>query len=309
MNKSFLVCIASIFILCTESWALSYGGQNMVGDLKKVLVRAPDASFGKADPEKWHYTGKPNLQNALKEHEEICDILRKEGAEVVYHKEPLDDHADAIYVHDPVIMTNKGSIILRMGKNLRRGEEEAVRKTLEGLGIPTLKQLDGNATAEGGDIVWINEKTLAIGRSYRTNAEAIRQITEAVKPLGVEVITVDLPHDQGAEACLHLQSLISFVDWDKAAVYLKFLPVSFVEFLKAKNIQLIEVPDKEYSTMGPNILAIKPNVLLTIEGNPETKRRLEKAGCKVYTYKGDDISLKSEGGATCLTRPILRSSK
>lgn len=108
---------------------------------------------------------------------------------------------------------------------------------------------------------------------------------------------------------MHLQSLISFVDWNKAAVYPKFLPVSFIELQQAKNIQLVEVQDVEYSTMGPNILAIKPNVLLTIKGNPETKRRLEKAGCKVYTYEGDDISLKSEGGATCLTRPILRERK
>lgn len=155
-------------------------------------------------------------------------------------------------------------------------------------------------------MLWIDNKTIAIGRSFRTNDEGIKQIQSMVQPHGVKVIPVSLPYDQGKEACLHLQSLISMIDNDLAVVYKKLLPVAFVQTLEDKGIRTIDVPEKEYLTMGPNILALSPRKVLTIDKNPITKRMLEKEGCKVYTYKGEDLSLKAEGGATCLTRPIHR---
>jgi dimethylargininase len=284
----------------------SFGSQSMVAPLKKVLVRRPDTSFAVTDLQKWHYTAAPDLKTAQQEHDNFVDILKKEGVEVLYHAALMPEHADAIFVHDPVLVTSKGAIILRMGKVLRRGEEDAIQAALDKLGIPTLYKLHGDATAEGGDTLWLDETTLAIGRGFRTNDEGIRQIKEAVAPLGVTVMVVDLPYDQGPEACLHLQSLISLVDHKIALVYKKFLPVFFVNYLEKNGFALIEVPEKEYMTMGPNVLSIAPKICLTIEGNPETKRRLEAAGCTVYTYTGNEISLKAEGGATCLTRPLLR---
>jgi len=295
-----------VLIVSSINAEMSFGGQTMVAPLKKVLVRRPDESFAVTDVKKWHYTDVPNLKEAQKEHDDFVAILKKEGVEVVYHATSLPELADAIFVHDPVIMTNKGAIILRMGKMLRRGEEEAIENTLTALGIPTWYKLHGDATAEAGDMLWLDETTLAVGRGFRTNDEGIQQIKEAVSSLGVTVIVVDLPYDQGEEACLHLQSLISLVDYKMALVYKKFLPVAFVKYLEKNGFTLIEVPEQEYMTMGPNVLAIAPKVCCTIAGNDETKKRLELAGCKVYTYKGDEISLKAEGGATCLTRPLLR---
>lgn len=296
----------SLFIITTSSHAQNFGGQSMVAPLKRVLVRTPDASFGNADPELWHYTARPDLDKAKKEHNDFIQILKDEGVDIVFHTTGLPRHADAIFVHDPAILTDKGAIILNMGKPLRQGEEAAIEKTFQQLDIPVLGRLSQAATAEGGDILWLDASTLAIGRGFRTNQQGIDEIRHIVKPLGVNVVQVDLPYDQGKDACLHLQSLISFVDNKKAAVFSKLLPVSFMELLHAKGIELIEVPENEYGTMGTNILAIKPGVCLTIDGNVETKKRLEKAGCKVYTYVGDEISHKAEGGATCLTRPILR---
>lgn len=286
--------------------APTFGGHSMVRPLAKVLVRRPNNSFAVSDYRKWHYAAQPNLENAQKEHDAFVAILKQNNAEVIYHNENLPKHADAIFVHDPVLITNNGAIILHMGKPLRNGEEDAVEKTLHAHGIPTLYKLHGDAIAEGGDIVWLDDTTLAIGRGFRTNEEGIRQITQAVKDLGVNVMVIELPHDQGKDACLHLQSLISLIDDTTALVYKKLLPVSFVQYLQDKGYNLIDVPDNEYVTMGPNVLALAPKVCLTIEGNHETKRRLEEAGCIVYTYKGDEISHKAEGGATCLTRPLLR---
>lgn len=297
----------ALFAITTPLAAAPYGAQSMVAPLKKVLVKAPDASFSDADPVTWHYISQPDLTKAQKEHQDFASILKNEGVEVLYHTSNLPGLPDAIFVHDPVTVTKKGAIILRMGKELRRGEEAAVEKRLNELGVPTYYKLSGQATAEAGDMLWLDEKTLLVGRGFRTNDEGIRQLREAVEPLGVELIAIDLPYDQGAEACLHLQSLISIIDDKTAVVYKPLMVVSFVKLLGKRGWTLIDVPESEYLTMGPNILAIRPGVVLTIEGNPVTKQRMEAAGVRVLTYRGQEISLKAEGGATCLTRPILRS--
>lgn len=286
----------------------SFGCQSMVDPLKRVLVRRPDEAFGNADPAKWHYVSQPDLEKAQAEHDALVAALRDAGCEVLYHEVELPDHADAIFTHDPVIVTDKGSIILRMGKPERRGEETAIERTLLDLEVPTLAALEGEATAEGGDLMWIDHNTLAVGRGYRTNAEGLRQLTAALRPIGVETVEVQLPHGNGPQSCLHLMSMISMLDHDLAVVYMPLLPVPFVELLTDKGITLVNVPDEEYPTMAPNVLALAPRRCLLIEGNPVARKRLEAIGCEVLTYRGDELSLKAEGGATCLTRPILRSS-
>jgi dimethylargininase len=286
----------------------TYGSQSMVEPLKRVLVRRPDTAFGSADPARWHYVSQPDLEVALTEHDAFATTLREAGCEVLYHEAPLPDHADAIFTHDPVIVTDDGAVVLRMGKVERRGEETAIAATLEELGVPIVTSLEGEATAEGGDLLWLDHDTLAVGRGYRTNAEGFRQLTAALRPLGVDTVEVQLPHGNGPVSCLHLMSLISMLDHDLAVVYLPLLPVPFVELLGARGIALVEVPVEEYPTMGANVLAVAPRRCLAIEGNPETRRRMEAAGCEVLTYRGRELSLKAEGGATCLTRPILRSN-
>jgi N-dimethylarginine dimethylaminohydrolase len=285
-----------------------YGSQSMVEPLQRVLVRRPDEAFGTAEPGRWHYVSQPNLAAALAEHDAFTAILRDAGVEVVYHEAPLPDHADAIFTHDPVIVTDDGAVILRMGKAVRRGEEAAIAATLESLDVPVLAILEGGATVEGGDLVWIDHDTLAVGRGYRTNAEGFRQLTAALRPLGVETVEVQLPHGDGPASCLHLMSFISMLDHDLAVAYPPLMPVPFMELLADRGIALVEVPATEYPTMGPNVLAISPRRCLAIEGNPVTKERMEAAGCEVLTYRGDELSLKAEGGATCLTRPILRTA-
>ncbi len=286
----------------------TFGSQSMVEPLKRVLVRRPDEAFGNADPAHWHYVSQPELEKAQAEHDALVATLREAGCEVLYHEAELPEHADAIFTHDPVIVTDEGSIVLRMGKEQRRGEETAIGTTLEEFGVPTLATLEGEATAEGGDLLWLDHDTLAVGRGYRTNAEGLRQLTAALRPLGVETVEVQLPHGDGPVSCLHLMSLISMLDHDLAVVHLPLLPVPFVELLSDRGIEVVEVPAEEYPTMGPNVLALAPRRCLMIEGNPVTRERLEAAGCEVLSYRGEELSLKAEGGATCLTRPILRSA-
>lgn len=285
----------------------SYGSQSMVDALRRVLVKRPDEAFAVDDPVRWHYTERPDLEAAQQEHDAFVDVLREAGAEVLYHDEVQPDHADAIYVHDPAIVTDQGAVILSMGKDLRRGEEVAIARRFEELGVPIHYQVHGEARAEGGDLLWVDHDTLAVGQGFRSSEEGLRQLGEALDPLEVTLIPVPLPYYGGPDACLHLMSLISLVDHGLAVVYLPLLPVPFWRYLTERSFRLIEVPEEEFASMGTNVLALAPGKCLTLEGNPITRRRLEEAGCEVFTYRGNEISLKAEGGPTCLTRPILRS--
>jgi len=287
--------------------AKGYGSQSMVDSLRRVLVKRPDKAFAVGDPVRWHYASRPDLEIAQQEHDALVNILREAGAEVLYHDELQSDRADAIFVHDPAIVSDHGAIILRMGKDLRRGEEAAIARRFEELDVPIHYQLHGEARAEGGDLLWIDHDTLAVGQGFRSNEEGLRQLREALEPLGVTLMPVPLPYYGGPEACLHLMSLISLVDYDAAVIYLPLLPVPFWQYLTDRGFTFIEVPDEEFESMGPNVLALAPGKSLMLEGNPITKHRLEEAGCEVFTYQGNEVSLKAEGGPTCLTRPILRS--
>jgi len=278
----------------------------MSDPLRTVLVRRPYASFAVADPTRWGYAAKPNLAAAQKEHDALVDLLKQSGIQVAYHEEPQPGRADSIFVHDPAIVTDRGALVLRMGKELRRGEEASIARALGTIGVPVLASLRGDATAEGGDLLWVNHDVLAVGQGFRTNGEGLQQIREAMKAIRVDVEPVPLPYFRGPEACLHLMSLISVVDDDLAVVYPRLVPVPFWRFLREHGFELVEVPDEEFETMAPNVLAVAPRDCIMLEGNPVTQHRLTEAGCRVRTYRGNEISLKAEGGATCLTRPVLR---
>ena len=284
-----------------------FGGQNVVDPIRRVLVRRPDDAFAVEDPDRWHYTSRPDLPTAQAEHDALVEVLRQTGAEILYHEGAQPDRADAIYVFDPVLITDEGAVILRMGKDLRRGEESAMAAKLQELGVPTRFTLQGEAIAEGGDLLWLDEQTLYAGIGFRTNSEGVRQLAQGLQSSGVRVVGVDLPYFTGPEACLHLLSLISLVDHDVAVVYPPLLPVGLWQELQRRKIRIVQVPELEFPSMGPNVLALAPGECLMLEGNPITQGRLEAAGCSVHTYRGQEISLKAEGGPTCLTRPILRA--
>lgn len=283
----------------------AYGGQSEYLPLRRAVVRRPDEPFGTADPELWHYLGRPDLERARQEHDSLVAVLREAGVEVIHHDAPLPGLADAIYVYDPALITDRGAILLQMGKELRKKEPEALGRALERAGVPIVGRLTGSARAEAGDTLWLDRRTLAVGLGFRTNAEGARQLGTLLGP-EVRVMPVPLPYHHGPEACLHLKSLISLVDRDLAIGRLDLLPVPFYEELRQRGIDLIPIPVEEFGTLACNVLALGPREGLMLEGNPIARQRLEEAGCRVRTYRGEEISLKGEGGPTCLTRPVLR---
>jgi dimethylargininase len=238
------------------------------------------------------------------EHEAFRALLGDAGVEVIVAATPHSLDPDAIYVYDPALVTDDGAVMLRPGKEGRRGEVEVMAADFVEAGLPIAGRLDAPAMVEGGDTLWLDELTLLVGRGYRTNDEGIRQLAEVLP--GVDVVAFDLPHLRGAGEVLHLMSLLSPLDVDLAVAYPPLMPVRLMELLAERSVELVEVPDEEFETMGPNVLALGPRVALALEGNNETRRRMEKAGVDVRVYRGDEISRKGDGGPTCLTRPLLR---
>ncbi len=248
----------------------------------------------------------PDPGRAEDEHAAFREALAAVGAEVVVGTTPLAGDPDAIYAYDPALPTDRGVILLRPGKPGRREEPAALEADLIAAGLPVLGRLTAPATAEGGDMFWLDEATLLVGRSYRTNDEGIGQI-RALLPGDVDLVAFDLPHHRGPDGCLHLMSFISPLDRDLAVVFLPMVPVRLLGLLRDRGLSLVEVPEEEYDSQGPNVLALGPRLALALEGNPETRRRMEAAGVEVRTFIGQEISRKGDGGPTCLTRPLERA--
>jgi N-dimethylarginine dimethylaminohydrolase len=194
--------------------------------------------------------------------------------------------------------------VLRPGKEGRLGETDAIAADLEGAGVSIAARLAAPQLADGGDTIWLDDDTLLVGRGYRTNDDGIRALQDALP--GVNVLSFDLPHLHGADVVLHLLSLLSPLDEDLVVAYEPLLPVRLVQLFRERGMEIVEVPDDEFESMGPNVLALAPRVVLALEGNEETRRRLERAGVDVSVYRGNEISRKGDGGPTCLTRPLLR---
>jgi dimethylargininase len=279
-----------------------FGAASMTGTLARVLVRPPLAE----DAARWREYGwraAPDPAAAAAEHELFCGLLEEAGAEVVVSRHD-QGNPDAIYTYDPVLVGRDGAVLLRPGKEGRRGEPDGMRPALEAAGVPVSAELDAPAVAEGGDTLWLDERTLLVGIGYRTNEESVAAL-EAAFP-GVDVVTFDLPHWNGAGEVMHLLSFISPLDSDLAVVYPRLAPVRLLRLLAEWGVSVVEVPDEEFESQGTNVLALGPRRALALEGNPETRGRMERAGVDVVVYRGEEISRKGDGGPTCLTRPLLR---
>jgi len=280
-----------------------YGVNSMVGRLERVAVRPPSP---RGDYVVAHWAQPLDLDLLARQHADFVALLQRLGCTVeVLPSE--DDMPDAIFTYDPAFVTPGGVIEFRGAKQVRAGEPPLLSTQLQDLGIPLLGRLTAPATADGGDMFWLDRTTLAIGRGYRTNQAAIDQVTEMLAPLGISVERFDLPHDMGPEYCLHLMSVVSPVRDDLAVVYERLAPVALLQALAARGIEMIPVPEEDYASLGCNILAVAPGVVVIAEGNDATAKALRDHGVEVHTYAASEIN-KGEGGPTCLTRPILRAS-
>jgi N-dimethylarginine dimethylaminohydrolase len=280
-----------------------FGVRSMSAPLRRVAVRRPAAS---GDWSAANWRGVPAPAALERQHEKFVELLTDLGSAVEL-LDPLPGQLDACYVRDPVLLLDAGTLALRCAKPIRRREGEFLALDLKAMGVPRAGALGEPAVADGGDLIWLDEETMAVGRSYRTNQEGIQQLRDLLSEQGTHLISYDLAHDQGPSRVLHLMSVVSPIADDMAVLYPPLAPVAMMEDLAERGVRVIEVPHDDYLTLGCNILAVRPGVVVMCDGNSETRRRLEARGCEVHTYEGSEISLKGEGGPTCLTLPLLRS--
>ncbi|MBT8220305.1 MAG: hypothetical protein KJP00_10790 [Bacteroidia bacterium] len=280
--------------------------------LKEVFMKSAEHAYISVEQvrDQWNnlnYLSQPNYANALEEYDGLVNIIRDSGAKI--YNFPVDEEVniDSIYCRDASIATDFGMIICRMGKSERLHEPIAQRRVFEAHKIPILGEIQAPGTLEGGDVTWLDENTLAVGHTYRTNHEGIRQLKNLLEPKGIEVVVAELPHYKGSQDVFHLMSILSPVDKDLAVVYSPLMPIQFRNDLKDRGFLFVEVPEDEFESMGCNVLALAPRKCIMLEGNPKTRDAIITAGGVVTTYKGNEISSKGGGGPTCLTRPMKRT--
>ena len=282
----------------------SYGVTSMTAPLRRVLVRKP-ALHGDFAGAAWREPDPPAL---ARQHEAFVELLDRLGPSVEI-AEALDGQVDSVYMHDPVLVTGRGAIPLRMAKPARQAEPAAMATELERLGVPVLGTLAEPAYADGGDRFWLDDATMAIGLGYRTNLAGVEAVRRLVEPEGVAVEAYDMPHDQGPGFVLHLQSFLSGIAEDLCVVYEPLAPVRLLHDLRARGFDWIAISHDDYLAMGCNVLAVRPGVVVMVDGVPGVRRALEARGVEVHVYDGSELSLKGDGGPTCLTAPLLRGER
>ncbi|MEE8335859.1 MAG: arginine deiminase family protein, partial [Candidatus Neomarinimicrobiota bacterium] len=280
--------------------------------IRRILLKHPENAYHSsaeisAQWKQLNYISAPDYDQARNDYDHFVSLLNLFNMEINFLPKADSTGLDSIYTHDPCITTNGGIVLCSMGKPERAAEPEALGDFLTGIGIPILGSIKPPATLEGGDVVWIDERTVAVGEGYRTNAAGISQFRELLGDLVDDLISVSLPHWDGPLECLHLMSNLSPVDHDLFLVYSRLLPINFRNYLLDRNIQLVEVPDTEYVSMGCNVLTVSPRKCIMLAGNPITRQLLQAEGVEIHTYSGAEISIKGAGGPTCLTRPLLRT--
>ncbi len=286
-----------------------YGSQSMAAPLRRVLMRRASSAMQRADRKQWHYGPGFDPARAAAEHDALVGLVAASGAAIEFLPDEDDGLADSVFTHDPSLMTDHGALILSMGKALRRPEPGLHEAAFRALGIPILGRVEAPGTVEGGDCVWIDATTLAIGRGVRTNQDGIQQVANILGPKGISVLGYDLPFWQGEEACLHLMSVISPLADDLALVHSPLLPAPFWQLLKARGITLVEGDPGEFRDsfgLSLNVLPAAPREVIAVAGFPKTAAAMEAAGCRVQTFEATALCISCEGGPTCLTRPIWR---
>ena len=280
--------------------------------LQKVYLKPLKNAFVSDEQlgEQWqalHYLSRPDFEKALEEYDRFQQYFT--DRKIAIADFPFDPKVsiDSLYCRDASIATDFGMILCRMGKGGRVNEPQAQLKFYQENNIPILGTIEAPGTLEGGDVAWLDQTTLAVGHTYRSNPEGIAQLKQLLEPKGINVMVAELPHYKGKNDVFHLMSILSPVDQNLAVVYSPLMPIHFRNELLARGFELVEVPEEEFDSMACNVLAIAPRQCLMLAGNPKTQALLEQAGCRVHTYHGEEISIKGGGGPTCLTRPMERT--
>ena len=278
----------------------TYGVRSETAPLRRVVTATPTTT-GDFEAAGWR---EPDRAELLSQHAAFRALLTSLGVEVLNTAAP-EGMVDFTFVHDSCFVVGEGFVELAMTKPVRAAEPPQLAAFLRELGLRQLGTLTGAAHTDGGDMFWLDETTLAIGRGYRTSAAAVEQMAALLAPEGASVRAYDLPGWRGPQHVLHLMSVVSLVAPDLALTFPPLAPVALLQDLAAMGITTLPVDEDDFAQQGCNVLAVRPGVVVMTDATPRTAAMLESAGVEVHTYRASEIN-KGDGGPTCLTRPVLR---
>ena len=280
-----------------------WGISSQCAPLKSVLLRRPGSEINEFSWEEARFREGIDPDKFREAHQRLVDLYEENGVKVYFLDEQREDRPNAVYCRDLMFMTPEGAIIARPALPVRRGEEVAMAKALAALNIPIVKTITGTGTFEGADCLWVDRKTAILARSSRTNETGYNQVAQVLREQGVEtILTVPIPYTNA-----HLDGIMNFVDTDKAIVNTRQVPYDVVEYLMNRGYNIIDAPDQDEArfSLGLNIVALRPGVVIQAQGNPKTKEALEKNGVEVISLDFDEI-LKGWGSVHCGSATLAR---
>ncbi|MEY8297702.1 arginine deiminase family protein [Emergencia timonensis] len=280
-----------------------WGISSQCAPLKSVLLRRPGSEINEFSWEEARFREGIDPDKFREAHQRLVDLYEENGVKVYFLDEQREDRPNAVYCRDLMFMTPEGAIIARPALPVRRGEEVAMAKALAALNIPIVKTITGTGTFEGADCLWVDRKTAILARSSRTNETGYNQVAQVLREQGVEtILTVPIPYTNA-----HLDGIMNFVDTDKAIVNTRQVPYDVVEYLMNRGYNIIDAPDQDEArfSLGLNIVALRPGVVIQAQGNPKTKEALEKNGVEVISLDFDEI-LKGWGSVHCCSATLAR---
>ncbi|MFB6219818.1 MAG: dimethylarginine dimethylaminohydrolase family protein [Halolamina sp.] len=289
-----------------NGWDLRPSVRRDTGRLERVLVHEPGEEFSTVvDPDDWGWNGLPRRKRVAKEHARVVEILEDYGVTVNRIGEVDSELAELLFVRDVGFALEGGLVVASMVEPNRRGEERHLTETAVDLGIPIYHTVHGPGGFEAGNMVWLDEETVAVGRSKTTNAEGIRQLRSVLDTYGIELVEVPIFGSTESSGQTHLTLVFGMVQPDLALIYPQAVPTEFQELLADRGIETIEVPMREQRNRVTSTIALDDDTVLLAAGNPETKAALTEAGMDVVETDIRETA-KTGGGLKGLVLPLER---
>ncbi|MGF1632114.1 MAG: dimethylarginine dimethylaminohydrolase family protein [Kiloniellaceae bacterium] len=240
-------------------------------------------------------------QVAMRQHREMVSAY--EDAGVTCHFLPLDEYNPyQVYARDSSFMTPYGAVICQMANPRRRGEYAACLRFYLEHGIP-IYDMVSSGNFEGGDFNIIGEQAALVGYTdHRSEEVAARQVAGWMKDEGWEIKFASID-----QFYVHIDLMVCMLNQSCAAVCLETTESDIVEWLKAKNIEIIPASFKETMALGCNVVALGNDRVLSTAGAKDLNAKLRAAGFKVYD---PDMTMFTwaGGGVHCMCQPLNREA-
>lgn len=260
-----------------------------------------------------------------------------------YYPFALDPIPNLYFTRDPFATIGSGVSIHRMS-TVTRGRETLFGKYIfehnpHYKNVPVYYERGANATVEGGDILVLSDKVVAIGISQRTQPWAIEQLAKKLleEDTGFEkVLAIDIPKNR---AFMHLDTVFTMVDYDKFTMHpnitadlrvfvlepgesghlaiteerdslenilKEHLHLDHVTLIKCGGGSVIDAAREQWND-GSNTFCIAPGKVIAYSRNYVTNKVMEDAGIQVLTIPSSELS-RGRGGPRCMTMPLVRAA-